>query len=160
MSERSEELERRLREKRYNEAARSSVQVLEGLGIGEADRVVLALEEVESIWSRFLTRLRGRAGAAERWPASQSQSVQDRLDSIAERVDGMRVIWLMLADSEPVGVELPAAAPLRAALTYFVSRTGDLMLTSRDGSDGICLELNRRPTGDEYEVVAWGAFAE
>jgi hypothetical protein len=61
--------------------------------------------------------------------------------------------------SEPIGVEVPAGPLLSAALAYFVTRAGDLMLGTRDAADGICIELNRLAEREEYEVVAWGVFA-
>jgi hypothetical protein len=77
----------------------------------------------------------------------------------ADSLGARAVVWLALVDSEPAGFEVPADAILRAALTYFVSEAGDLMLTSLDTTDGIRVEFNHVATGDEYEVTAWGAFA-
>ena len=32
-------------------------------------------------------------------------------------------------------------------------------MPTRETTDCICIELNHLATGDEFEVVAWGAFA-
>jgi hypothetical protein len=157
--ERPSSLERRLRERRYEKASRTCAEILEGIGIAASEYDIVSLDDVESIWPRYLTRLREGAESAERWPAAEREALQDRLDTLADALDGLSVVWLALIDSEPVGVKLSADVLLRAALTLFVSRAGDLMLTTRDGRDGVCVELNHLATGDEYELVAWGAFA-
>jgi hypothetical protein len=54
---------------------------------------------------------------------------------------------------------MPSNLLLRAASAYFVSTATDLMLSAEDATDGLCVEFNHLPQGDEYEVVAWGAFA-
>lgn len=53
-------------------------------------------------------------------------------------------------------MELSADVLLRAAMAYFVSAAGDLMLTTRNASNGVCVEFNHLAKGDEYEIVAWG----
>lgn len=159
MTERSSPLDRRLRKRRYEKASQVCAEILEGIGVIASEYASVSLDDVDSIWPRYLTRLREGAEAAERWSTTERGVVQNHLDEIADALDGLSVVWLALVDSEPVGVELPAGVLLRAALTYFVSGAGDLMLTTRDTLDGVCVELNHLPTGDEYEVVAWGAFA-
>jgi hypothetical protein len=73
----------------------------------------------------------------------------------------MPAVWLELAGDEPVAVEVTAGHMLRAGLTYFATRAAgpDLMLTSRNTNDGICVAFDHLPWGDEYEIHAWGAFA-
>lgn len=78
----------------------------------------------------------------------------------ASAVAGMSAVWLALMDSVPVGVVAPADAVLRGALAYFVGRGGDLMLMTPSVESGICVEFNHLPSGDEYQRVAWGAFAQ
>lgn len=152
-------LERRLRERRYHEGSRACIKILDGLGIEASEQHVFPMDEVETIWHRYLTRLRENSAAAERWPADEHGAVQARLDEFSDALGSVRVVWLSLVDSEPVAVGVFAGELLRAALTYFVTSAGDLMLTTRDANDGICVELNHLHTGDEYEVVAWGDFA-
>jgi hypothetical protein len=119
--ERSNPLERRLRERRYEKATRASGEVLEGIGIATADQVFVSLDDVELIWSRYLTHLREGAAATERWPVDEREAVQHRLDQIADRLGSLSAVWLTLDDSEPIGVEVSADPLLRAALSYFVS---------------------------------------
>jgi hypothetical protein len=152
-------LQRRLRQTRYETAARSFVNVLEGIGVAASEESIVRLDDVEVIWPAYLARLRENAGGAVRWPADEAQTVQRRLDELADALHDVSAVWLALVDSEPVGIETPASALLRGALTYLVSAAGDLMLTTREPRDGICVELNHLPSADEYEVVAWGAFA-
>jgi hypothetical protein len=152
-------LERRLRERRYEKSSRACAEVLEGIGIAAAEQHVVSLDDLESIWPQYLARLRESSGAAEHWSVDESGAVQLRLNRISDALGPLVVVWLAMVDSEPVGVEAPAAPLLRGALAYFVTRAGDLMLATRDAANGICVELNHVATGDEYEVVAWGVFA-
>lgn len=152
-------LERRLRERRYEEGSRACADVLAGLGVATAEQRIVPLDELESVWARYLERLRENADAAERWSADERAAVQLWLDKVSDGLGHLTVVWLASVDAEPVGVEVPAAALLRAALAYFVTGAGDLMLTTRNAADGICVEFNHLATGDEYEVVAWGVFA-
>jgi hypothetical protein len=159
MTDAGSALQRLLRKRHYARGAQACVEVLEGLGVTTDEQRVLLLEDVESLWPRYLARLRESSGEARRWTADESEAVQVQLDTISDAVDSLRVVWFATVDSEPVGVEVPAAPLLRAALAYFVTRAGDLMLVSPDAASGICVELNHLATGDEYEVVAWGVFA-
>ena len=152
-------LERRLRERRYETASHACVAVLEGLGLASSDLRVVALDELELTWSTYLARLRKGSDTAEHWSAAERGAVQLRLDQVSDTLGSLPVVWLALVDGEPVGVEAPSDALLRAALTCLVTGAGDLMLTTRDTADGLCVEFNHLATGDEYEVVAWGVFA-
>jgi hypothetical protein len=151
-------LERRLRENRYRKAVESCEHVLDGLGVPEERRRVVDPNEIDEIWPRYLSRLRGGGDGRQRWPVEQFADVQQHLDQLREATSGMTVLWLALVNSEPVGVEAPADQLLGAGLSYLVSPAGDLMLTSTDLSDGICVERNHLPEGDEYEIVGWGVF--
>jgi hypothetical protein len=152
-------LERRLRENRYRKAAESSAQILDGLGVSEERRRVVDPNEVDEIWPRYLSRLRDGGDVRRRWPIEQFADVQRHVDEVREATSGMTVVWLALVNSEPVGVEAPADELLVAGLSYLVSPAGDLMLTTRDVSDGICVERNHLAEGDEYEIVGWGVFS-
>jgi hypothetical protein len=156
--ERSRALEKRLRERRSRLALARLADTLEEIGLDPSQYRPVALDEVDSIWPRFVTRLRNRAESAERWPARDRDVVVKRLAEVARDVTGLPVVWLFQADSEPVGVEVPADPVIRSALTHFVSRAADLMLATRDVTDGLTLELNHYQEGDEYELVTWGRF--
>jgi hypothetical protein len=119
---------------------------------------VLDPNEVDEIWSRYLVRLRDGGDVRKRWPVEQLAEVQRHVDEVREATSGMTVVWLALVNSEPVGVEAPADELLGAGLSYLVSPAGDLMLTTSDVSDGICVERNHLAEGDEYEIVGWGVF--
>lgn len=134
-------------------------QVLEGAGVDVRDEDVLPLTEVDRIWPAYIDELRARAGTAERFTAHDNDALQHRLSQIAERVGNGSAVWLALSDSEPVGIEAPAAPLLRAGATYFVSSAADLMLASRSLADGLAVELNHLAAGDEFEIVAWGRFS-
>src|SRR6266540_989659 len=121
MTESLSPLERRLRERRYERALRTGAEILVGIGIVPSNQRPIPLNELESIWPRYLTRLRERKGAAEHWSGGEREAVQGRLGQVADSFDARSVVWLALVDSEPVGFEVPADAILRAALTYFVS---------------------------------------
>lgn len=132
--------------------------MLDGIGVPAGDRCFLQLADVEDLWARYLPMLREGVEYRSRWPADQRVDVQQRIDAIAGVVDGLRAVWLVLSESEPIGVEVPAAALLRAGTGHVVSPAADLMLTTRDISHGICIELNQVPSGEEYEIAAWGDF--
>jgi hypothetical protein len=82
------------------------------------------------------------------------------LEAIRDATVGRRLIWLVLMDAEPVGLEVPASSMLDAALDHFVSGSGDLMLASPGAVDGVCVELNHLATGVEYEIVTWGRLSQ
>jgi hypothetical protein len=156
--ERSPRLERRLRAWRYERAFRACAEILQGLGIDVSKADLVPVEELDSIWDRYIVRLRELSHEALRWPVEDRETVESVLSDIREAVGSRRVVWLPVVDSEPVGVEVRADGVLGAALACFVTRAGDLMLASRDTADGICVELNHFATGDYYDVVTWGFF--
>jgi hypothetical protein len=151
-------LERGLRENRYNQAVESCVRVLDGIGVPEERRRVIALDEVAEIWPRYLAKLREGGDGRKHRPADQIVDVRGQVEDLRGRAADTTLIWLALVNGEPVGVEVPAALLLGAGIDYLVSRASDLMLTSWDVSDGVCLEFNHLATGDEYEIVGWGLF--
>lgn len=152
-------LQQRLRERRYAKGSQLALAVLESLGVTGVDERVLPLDEVELLWHRYLARMHEMSGQTLRWPATDIDAVRAVIDLTCEAVQTTDAVWFALIDSEPVGIEVPAAHLLRVALTMFVSSAGDLMLVTRDATSGICLELNHLATGDVYEVIAWGLFA-
>jgi hypothetical protein len=119
---------------------------------------VIALDEVEEIWPRYLSRLREGGDGRKRWSTERVAEVRSHVEALRERTYDTTVVWLALVNGEPVGMEVPAGALLHAGLDYLVSPAGDLMMTSPDASDGLCIELNHTATGDEYEIVGWGSF--
>jgi hypothetical protein len=151
-------LQRRLREARYTKAWEKCVRVLDGVGLTPSEHDLIVVAEIDDIWVRYLSRLRGNADTASHWPVDERDLLQDQLDQIADLVEGRPVVWFALVDDEPVGIEVSAESLLREALAYFVSPATDLMITSRDAADGLCVELNHQSWGDEYELAVWGAF--
>jgi hypothetical protein len=152
-------LQYRLRENRYRKAAESCARVLDGLGVPEERRRVVDPREVDKIWPRYILKLRAGGDVRKTWPVEQFADVQRHVDEVREGTSGMTAVWIALVNSEPVGVEAPADQLLAAGLSYLVSAAGDLMLTTGDVADGICIERNRLPEGDEYEIVGWGVFS-
>lgn len=132
--------------------------MLDGLGVAEERRQILDLGAVNDIWPQYLSRLREGGDARERWPSDRRDDAKRRIDELGAAASGRRLVWLGIAHSEPIGIEVPADALLEAALDYLVSPAGDLMITSRDVRDGICIELNSVAAGAEYEIVTWGSF--
>lgn len=155
---RSSPLERRFRENRYRQAVESCAHVLNGAGVPEERRRFIPLDEVEEIWPQYLSKLREGGDGRKQWPAGQIADVRRRVDELRDCASGATVVWLALVNGEPVGAEVPAGSLLAASLDYLVTRAGDLMLTSRDVSDGLCIELNNVVDGNEYEIVGWGLF--
>jgi len=134
------------------------MKVLDGLPSSVGDRRLLTLAQTEELWNAYIGHLRGGDSGRRQWPASQRELVQRHLDCIREELDDVPAVWLVLVDQHPVGIELAAKALLPYATGLLVSRAGDLMLTSFDARDGLCVELNYQPWGDEYESAAWGVF--
>lgn len=155
----SADLQRRLRERRHASALKESLRALVSVGINSSPQDALPLDEVDRIWPTYLEELRSRSSEARRYPVGESAAVREHLRACAERLDGERVVWLALVDSEPVGVDVPANKMLHSATAFFVTRAGDLMLSTRDAMSGICVELDHLEHGDEYELVEWGIFA-
>jgi hypothetical protein len=154
----SNPIERRIHENRYERAVESCARVLDAVGVPEGRRRFIALREVEDIWHRYLSKLRDGGDGRRQWPAEQIANVRRHVDDLRDRASETTVVWLALVNGAPVGAEVPADTLLGASLDYLVSRASDLMLTSRDVSDGVCIELNHVSTGDEHEIVGWGAF--
>jgi hypothetical protein len=144
---------------KYRRATEAHASVLSGIGIKTGAENYLTQEVADSLWGRYLGRLRTAAGSAIRWPLEERDAVQRHLDAVADMCGLTKMIWLVHVDSNTVGVEVQADLLLRAAVTYFVSFAADLMLTSPDAANGICVELNHLPERDEFEVVAWGALS-
>lgn len=154
----SSPLERRLKENRYRQAIKLSARVLDGVGVPEERRRFIPVNEVEEIWPQYLAKLREGGDGRAQWPARQITDVRRSVAELRDRACDANVIWLTLVNGEPVGAEVPAGLLLGAGLDYLVSPAGDLMLTSRDVSDGLCIELNHVVDGNEYELVGWGLF--
>lgn len=152
-------IERRLRENRYRTAAESCTRVLDGLGVDEGQRRVLQIDEVDELWPRYLSRLRDGDDASATWPVERFADVQRHVELVRSATAGMNVVWFAYMDSEPVGIEAPSETLLGAGLSYLVSPAADLMLTTKDVANGICIEQNHLAEGDEYEVVGWGLFS-
>jgi hypothetical protein len=152
----SEPLDRKLREFRHVRTTTAVLEVLDGVGISGEDATVLPLDEADRIAALFVEQLIAHAESAERWSAHERSAVDKRLGDIAARLDDRRGLWL---PQPGTAVEIPVAPLLRAAPTLFVSRASDLQLTSSDAGDGICVELNSLPDGEEFELVAWGRYA-
>jgi hypothetical protein len=153
------DLQRRLRERRHASALKECLQILGSVGIDASAEDALPLLEVDRIWSRYLEELRARSLEALHYPGGEAVALNEHLRALAERLGDERVAWLALADSEPVGVDVPANKMLQSAMAFFVTKAGDLMLSTRDARSGICVESNHLGHGDEYELVEWGAFA-
>ena len=151
-------LERLLRAKRYAKAVEACERILDGVGVSEDRRRVLDLSHVDILWPSYVSRLRAGGDTRERWPAGLHEDVLRRIDALRKTASVRTVVWLSLVNAEPVGIEVPADTILGAGLSYLVSPAGDLMLTTRDLAHGVCIELNHTSDGDEYEIVAWGAF--
>lgn len=120
---------------------------------------VLPISEVDRIWPAYIEALRARTESAQHFAVTDHDELQRWLTQIALGVGADSAVWLAFIESEPIGIEAPAAPLLQAGPTYLVSSAADLMLTSRSVTDGIAVELNHLPVGDEFEVVAWGKFA-
>ncbi|HEV7492927.1 hypothetical protein [Baekduia sp.] len=153
------ELARRLRVNRYRQAADVCLGVLRGLGVDESQTRVLDITDTDEIWPVYLERLRAGGEARERWSAARADEVGHRVDELRSVAGSVTMVWLALVDSEPIGVEVQAQVLLDAAMSYLVSRAGDLMLATGDVADGVCVERNHLATGDEFEIVTWGRFA-
>jgi hypothetical protein len=133
--------------------------VLDGIGVTQDRRRFLELSEVDRLWPRYLSQLRGGGDDREQWPADRREDVQLRIEELRKASSGLTVVWLALVKSEPLGVEVPADVLLGAGLGFLVSPAADLMLTTSDLAHGVCIEFNHLDAGDEYEIVTWGIFS-
>lgn len=158
MTDRSPQLDRKLRERRYREASAAVRSRLSLAGVAEERFEVLSLEAADAVWPVYVERLRATADDTLSWSAGESDTVQGILDATGRRLNGARVTWLARQESEVVAVEVQAGTILPLALDAFVSSSADLMLTTDGASDGLCLALNHVPLGDEFELTMWGSF--
>lgn len=156
----SNNLQQRLRVTRYEKATEASAKVLDRIGVGPTHRRFLELKEIDDLWPGYLARLRDGGDSRERWTSEDVEHVRRRVEGLRDFLAGDPLIWFTLVNGEPVGAEVPAGPVLSAALGYLVSPAGDLMLTSSDLTNGICIEFNHLATGDEYEIVTWGISAD
>ncbi len=108
---------------------------------------------------QFIDRLRTDATERHIWPAHEVESVEARLVSLAGSLGEVGAIWLHNDDASTGAVAVPAAPMLNQALELFVTNDSDLMLSANNATDGLRVELNHMPGGDEYEWSAWGIFA-
>jgi hypothetical protein len=155
----SNNLQRRLRARRYDEAARKSEEILDRIGVTVAERRVVCFDDIETLWPRLLEKLIAGGDVRERWAADEVKQVGLRIDQLRHTTADERLIWFTLADDEPIAIEVPAGPVLNAALPYLVSRANDLLLASHNLEDGVSVELNYVPPGNEYEMVTWGRFS-
>ena len=135
-----------------------SLAALRSVGIPADEAAVVPIGELESTWIRYLERLKVEANEPERWRSDQGPAVMERLERTAELIGDKKVLWLPLVSSEPVGIEVRADQMLRSAGAYFVTRANDLMLSTPEAADGLCLELNHLAEGNQYELTIWGTF--
>lgn len=160
MRSRSDEIERRLLEMRGRRLRPKLRRWLaEEAHIEVTDEDFLPLDQTRELRTRFIDCLRGSTTERQIWPADEVESVEARLVSLARPVGETRAIWLHNDDGMTGAVCVPVAPMLDDALRLFVTRQSDLMLSADDATDGLCVEWNHMPEGDEYEWCAWGVFA-
>jgi hypothetical protein len=155
----SSPLNGRLRAFRYRRAAEACGPILDGLGVSEERRQFLELADLDALLPSYIARLRAGGDTRDQRPAERHEEVRRRTDSLRDATSGLAVVWFASVGQETVAVEVPADPLLAAGLDYLVSRAADLMLTTRDLADGLCMGLNHFASGDEYELVTWGRFS-
>jgi hypothetical protein len=148
-------LQQKLRSRRYALAASSCFEVLESAGISAGAVRVVEVDDAEALYERFGSRLRLEMHHSVSWPASQHADARERLCDVADAVSGRSMVWLALVDARPIGIWVPAANMLRAALDVFVSYSADLYLTSSDARAGICVDVDFQPEIERYQLVTW-----
>lgn len=158
MTNRQKLISAKTRERQYSAGCDNATQTLVGIGYSKCEFSKLALAETVEIWPRFIGRLRLESKHAVHFDADEANRVRELLERVADETPRVRAIWFSLFNQQPIGIELPAARLLRSSLGYIVTFAGDLMLSSRDAKDGICVEQNHAANGDEYELVSWGCF--
>lgn len=159
MVSRAEELERRLLEMRgRRHRPRLRRWLAEEAHIQATDEAFLPLGETRELRMQFIDRLRTDATERHIWPADEVESIEARLVRLAGSLGEVRAIWLHRDDAVTGAVAVPVAPMLNEALELFVTNESDLMLSMRDATDGLCVELNHMPEGNEYEWAAWGRF--
>ena len=125
-----------------------------------ADDDFLALDATLDLSTRFIDHLRAGVADNQVWPLDEPTVLEQRLVALADIFGETRVVWLHKYAAATGAILVPFSPVVRQALKLFVTREADLMLTTGDVTDGLCIELNQMPHGDEYEWSAWGAFAK
>ena len=152
-------LDRKLSEYRHRRAAEETLTVLRDTGVSVDAEDVIPLDELGPIWSRYIKRLNEAAPSAKRWPEDHVEAVSQHVRLLRDSIGRDRVLWFWLVESEPVAVAVRPDEVLTGAPPFLATRGHDLMISSRDATDGACLELNYEPDGDQYEFASWGRFA-
>ncbi len=151
-------LNEKLDERRFEAAIGNALDVLSGLAIEASMADVLSRPSSAALWQRYIRQLRDCRPLALHWPREDEASIASYLTEVARSAGDRESVWLTYSDPVAIGVRVPAQALLSDSLTYFVTRASDLMLSSPDASDGICVELNAMPGRTQFEIKAWGAF--
>lgn len=157
----SEDLQRRLTEMRgRRQRPQLKRWLLEVARIHVIDEDFMGLDETVHLSEQFIVQLRSGVRDNHVWPLDEPATLEDRLLSQADSSEEMHAVWLHKYAATTGAVIVPLAPVLRQALRLFVTRESDLMLCTTGATDGLCVELNQLAQGDEYELSAWGLFAE
>lgn len=160
MRENETALDRKVRERRHKDAIKTIATRYSALNRSDTELEFLELDEVGALWETFLQRYEEHEPGAATWPLDHRSEASDHLHRIMAKYHSSRIVWLPQVRSEHVAVELPMTVLIDLPLGALVSEADDLRLSSRDGLDGLLLELTHPPGIYTFELVSWGAFDE
>jgi hypothetical protein len=158
---RSEDIQRRVTAMRGRRQRPQLKQwLLEVAHIHVTGEDFMRLDETVDLSERFIAQLRSGVRDHHVWPLDRPAILEERLQSQADSLEEMDAVWLHKYAAATGAVVVPLEPVLRQALRLFVTRESDLMLCTKGATDGLCVELNQLAQGDEYELSAWGLFAD
>ncbi len=114
---------------------------------------------------RYLERVNAGGDREDGWDREDKDSLELLILDLAANHQDRKVILLSSADRVIGAVTTTAGAVLTNWEEVWAVTEEDLVLMTRDGENGVCLEENwYAPTGkkgrqDRYDMVRWGAFA-
>jgi hypothetical protein len=158
---RHRDLDRRLRE---NKGRHLRKELAEGLGrvlrMSRKEVDFLDLDATAALRERFFEHVKhARAEERRQWPGSSAEPFL-LLRKMALAGAGDNVYLLNRYDYFTGAARVPVAAVLAEAKEVWEVVGEDLCLAGRESSDGLCLAFDHYFDRDEYELTAWGSFAE
>lgn len=159
---RKPELEDRLARMRWRTAVLAADAFLrEQIGLTPESFSFVDYDRSQDPWERYITRVRAQNDLLLQWPEADVDGLRRWLDAVRSRSRGRRGLWFAGADTgSPPVADVPVEELLTHGIDDFTMNGLDLMLASPDLGDGLCVEVVPLGTQEQFEVEAWGGFAE
>ena len=168
--ERQKELQARLLRLKMRQRSEKGQQLLpkfkkeleNALGATVALDDFLSLGETQSLRGAFFEKVRGATDVQRNfWNTDRSEALWSAVGRASSGVEGMDAILFHHFNEYIGAVVVPVSNVLDNPVQVWGVVEEDLCLCTSELSDGFCLELNHYAHKiADYEVTAWGIFAE